>query len=185
MTVAEAAAFLSPVVDPTLRVWADLGAGNGTFTAALASLLSTNAAIYAVDIDEAALQKLQSLWLPPGGATVIPVRGSIDDLSLIPELEGVRFNGALLANVLHYFADPAAVLMDVRARLQAAGRVLVVEYDRALRNQWVPYPIPTSRLSQIAEAAGLTWQGVAASQPSRYQGTLYCGYLVAESAEST
>jgi ubiquinone/menaquinone biosynthesis C-methylase UbiE len=173
----EAIAFLRPAVDGGARVWADLGAGAGTFTAALANLLDDTATIHAVDSDPAALRQLRSLRLPHAAPTIVPVSGDVGELDGIAEIRDVRWDGVVMANVLHYFADPVPVLNAVAARLVPDGRVVLIEYDRTSANRWVPYPIPLSRARDLAAATGFEWGGVVAQRASRYQGTLYCAVL--------
>jgi len=50
-------------------VWADLGAGSGAFTLALAELLGPGGEVIAVDRDRGILRELERA-LRPGGATV-------------------------------------------------------------------------------------------------------------------
>jgi SAM-dependent methyltransferase len=177
MRPAEAAEFLRPGVDPRHRVWADLGAGSGTFTQALRQLLGSGATIYAVDADRNAVARLQRLASTSSAATVVPVEADIADLASSPELDHVTWDAALLANVLHYFADPVRVLDDLASRIRPGGRAVLIEYDRTTANPWVPYPIPLKRAQNLASSAGLDWHGVVAQRPSRYHGTMYCGVL--------
>lgn len=62
MQLNEAAAMLDHDYFRTTEqmVWADLGCGSGTFTLALASLLSPGSFVYAIDRNAAALQQIPS-----------------------------------------------------------------------------------------------------------------------------
>ena len=80
----DAAALIRPAIPRTSGVWADLGAGTGTFTRALAHLLP-HARIYAVDRDASALGKLLR-WLHQDGVTVVPVRADFTEPLDFPEL---------------------------------------------------------------------------------------------------
>jgi SAM-dependent methyltransferase len=177
MRPAEAAEFLRPGVDPRHRVWADLGAGSGTFTQALRQLLGSGATIYAVDADRNAVARLRQLASTSSEATIVPVAADVADLASSAELDNVTWDAVLLANVLHYFVDPVRVLDDVASRIRPGGRVVLIEYDRTTANPWVPHPIPSTRARDLASSAGLDWQGVVAERPSRYHGTMYCGVL--------
>ena len=157
-------------------VWADLGAGAGTFTLALARLLGAGSTIYAVDDDAAAVAALRKLSVPSNEARVVPVRANFAS-SL--ELPGVRstthLDGILLANALHFAGDAPGVLTRLVHKLRTSGRTIVVEYDRRDADRWVPYPIPASHWPALAAAAGLRDATITASRPSEYAGYLYTG----------
>ena len=181
MTTAEAVDFIRPAVPiggPS--VWADLGAGSGVFAEALALLLGPQARVVAVERDPAALRELDRLATdpPPHAATVTVVRGDLDRLGSIPAVADVMLRGALLGNVLHFFADPARLLQSTARLLEPDGRIVVVEYGGATRNRWVPHPVPLDALARLAREQGLAEPRVVAERPSRYQrGALYCAVL--------
>jgi SAM-dependent methyltransferase len=180
MTTAEAVEFIRPAVGAAPAVWADLGAGSGVFTDALALLLGAEGRVIAVERDVAALRNLEALAArqPPSAAPVTVVQGDLDALASMPALAGLTLDGALLANVLHFFADPSRLLAATVALLREGGRVVVVEYGGASRNRWVPHPLPLDRLAGLAGELGLGAPRVVAERPSRYQrGALYCAVL--------
>ena len=170
MTPADAVALLAPAIDSTGGVWADLGAGEGTFTRALAQLLGPTSRIYAVDSDPDAIAALEQV-AATAASKIIPVTG---DFALAFDPPGsAPLDGMLFANSLHYIRDSKTVLARLVAWIKPGGRVVLVEYDRRTPNPWVPYPIPVSRVSGLTEGAGLTSAKVVATRPSMYQGTLY------------
>src|SRR5262245_56069131 len=123
MNSREAREFLGPAVDGTWRVCADLGAGSGTFTVALAGLLNAGATVYAVDNDPEAVRQLRRLKQEASGVKILALQGDVGDLDGIAELQDARMDAVLLSNVLHYFANPEDVLNDVAARLLPGGRI--------------------------------------------------------------
>src|SRR6185503_16376669 len=94
------------------------------------------------------------------GVNVVALRGDVGKLDNIPDFRQVRLDAAILSNVLHYFAKPEEVLIDVASRLLQGGRVVLIEYDRRAANEWVPYPIPRREVPALAAASGFTWHGV-------------------------
>lgn len=169
MTDAEADALLAPAVAPGPAVWADLGAGDGTLTRALARRLGAGGTVVAIDRDPRPLPEAD-------GATIEPVRGDVralDRLETVPD----RLDGALCANVLHFVPEADAVLAVLALRLASNGRVVVIEYDRERGNPYVPYPISRHRLGAVAKAAEFGAPEVAGSRPSRYGGDLYVAVL--------
>ena len=122
--------------------WSDLGCGTGTFTLALASILPKGGVIYAMDINDQALQKIPDRF---GNATIKKLKGNFvtDDLPF-SDLDGI-----LMANSLHYVKDKPGFLHKVIPHLNNQGCILLVEYDTDLPNNWVPYPQSFSTLKKL------------------------------------
>ena len=177
MNTDEAVAFLRSAVPPdTAGSWADLGAGRGTFTEALAVILGREGTVFAVDADADSVRALEALR-DLGAASLAPVvavHGDFRDPDGIPELRGRRLDGIVFANALHYVPDPAAVLRRIAHWLRPGGRLVVIEYDHAAPNRWVPYPLPPAKLRAVAAAAGFSPVEVVARRPSRYHRQMYC-----------
>jgi SAM-dependent methyltransferase len=150
------------------KSWADIGAGSGTFTRALRSLLPLNSRIYAVDHDPSAILALREI-----GNGVIPIQADFTKPFALPDTAAL--DGILLANALHFVRDPGKVLGCLVTLLRPGGRVVVVEYDRRAASPWVPYPIASEHWPSIAATAGLTTPVITARTPSKYQGELYVG----------
>lgn len=131
-------------------VWADLGAGTGNFTWALAELLGPQATIYALDRDARAIAAQQGrLRASPPAATIIPRQADVLRPLGLPPLDGI-----LAANLLHFIRDQAGLLGRLRADLRPGGRLLVVEYEQAQPIPWVPYPLPFARLAALLAETG-------------------------------
>src|SRR4029077_1946177 len=78
-------------------VWADLGAGTGNFSWALAELIGPAGTIYAIDRDAKAIRLLhQRIAQADPGAAIIPQQADLTRPLDIPVLDGV-----LIANALH------------------------------------------------------------------------------------
>lgn len=133
-------------------VWADLGAGTGNFTFALADLLGPEGTIYAVDRDAKALAALQRrLEHTPPGATLHTQQADVTRPLHLPPLDGI-----LMANLLHFVARQTEFLAALRETLVSGGRLLVVEYEQPTPLPWAPYPVPLVRLAELTAAAGFT-----------------------------
>jgi ubiquinone/menaquinone biosynthesis C-methylase UbiE len=143
-------------------VWADLGAGTGAFTFALAELVGPEGRVIAIDRDSGALRELERAVRPGGSAVDTKVADFTKDLDL-PNLDGV-----VMANSLHFVRDKAPVLARVRGLLKPAGRLLLVEYDADEGNNWVPYPLSFQTWRALADANGFTDTRELASVPSRF-----------------
>ena len=172
MNTSEAVALIKGAVPKRGGTWADLGAGNGTFTRALAELLGPASRIYAIDRDPAAVTAL-GRWSATHAPHVIPVEADFTRPLDVPGLSESALDGMLLANALHFVRDADTVLARLVTLLRPGGRVVLVEYDQRAASRWVPYPIPAARLPSLAAAAGLSPPVVTATRPSAYAGILY------------
>ena len=168
MNEREAREFIASAVGESGGVWADFGAGTGTFTRALRSLLSPGSRIYAVDSDHAAIAALRKI-----GNDVIPIQADFSTTFTLPEPDDTPLDGMLLANALHFVPDPGDALGRLVKLLRPGGRVVIVEYDRRGANPWVPYPIRSDRWPAIASATGLLNPRVTSRRKSMYAGVLY------------
>ena len=172
MNTRDAAALLAGAEPERSGMWADLGAGEGTFTRALAELLGPDSTIYAVDRDAKAVAALERFALT-ARAKVIPVAADFTRPFELPGFRKKLLDGILLANALHFVRDADVVLARLAAIVKPGGRVVFVEYDRRAASRWVPYPIPVERLPALAASAGLSTPAFTASRPSAYSGDIY------------
>jgi SAM-dependent methyltransferase len=167
MTHADHAALIREGTGGAGGTWADLGAGAGAFTRALAFVLGDVARIYAVDRDTAALRTLEREV-----GSVFPLVRTVHadfmgDVPL-PPLDGI-----LMANSLHFHPDACAVLAHAARWLKPGGRLIIVEYDIEMPNPWVPHPLPWSRLPAAIECAGFSSARLLGTRPSRYHRRVY------------
>ena len=149
--------------------WADLGAGDGAFTLALADLLGPTAHITAVDRDRGSLRHLaeeMGRGFPESGLDVV-----VADFSRPLGLIGL--DGVVMANSLHFVRDKRPVLAAVRSMLRPAGTLIVVEYGADRGNPWVPHPFSYPRWEQMAADAGFERTRLLGTVPSRYLGSMY------------
>jgi ubiquinone/menaquinone biosynthesis C-methylase UbiE len=155
---------------PPGGTWADLGAGTGAFTLALRELIGPEAVIYAVDKDRSSLTKLRGAYERRFGEASSLQILQVDFHALLglPPLDG-----ALMANSLHFFKDPAAVLSQVRGLLKPAGMLLLVEYNVDKGNPWVPYPLSFSTFKSVATAAGFEAPRLVSTHPSSFLQEIY------------
>jgi ubiquinone/menaquinone biosynthesis C-methylase UbiE len=128
--------------------WADLGAGDGFFTRALASVIPKDSSVLAVDKNASSLKSIQDTF----GQIKVETRHA-DFTSLT---WGEHFDGILMANALHYVGNQTEFLTKLKVKLSYSGRLVIVEYERRQVNPWVPYPIPLGKLQEIGAAAGFS-----------------------------
>ena len=92
--------------------WADLGAGEGAFTLALADLVGPDAHITAIDKDASALRGISRRFETRVADFTTPL--DLHDL-----------DGVVMANSLHFVRDKQPVLEAVRAMLKPGGRLVM------------------------------------------------------------
>lgn len=174
MDHADHVSLLRPAIpDQTATaVWADIGAGSGAFTLALADLLGAGAQVIAVDRDRGALEaNARSVRAAFSGTRLTTLVADFRrDLSHLPMLDGL-----VAANSLHFVprSEQVAVVSALGAFLKPGGTFLVVEYDADSGNHWVPNPFSARAWPALADAAGLVDARVLARVPSRFLGALY------------
>lgn len=152
------------------EVWADLGAGHGLFTRALATLLPMGSTLLAVDKDAKSLRTIEI------SDDIILEKIQLDFNTEILDTE--QLNGILMANFLHYINDKKSFLLGIKKKLKAYGRIILVEYERDKANPWVPYPINYISLQKLSEDCGFGSIHKIGEVPSRYQqGTIYSALL--------
>jgi ubiquinone/menaquinone biosynthesis C-methylase UbiE len=161
--------LIRAAVEPS-GTWADVGAGEGAFTLALADLLGPGGRIVAIDRDARALRSNESVvrsGFPAVDYTAVTadLTGPLD----LPELDGL-----VAANSLHYVPRDrqVAVIAKLARHLRPGGRFVVVEYDSDRRNTWVPHPFSATSWERLAVAAGLTDTRRIGRVPSRFLGAI-------------
>ena len=149
--------------------WADLGAGQGAFTMALAELVGPRSHITAVDRDARALSGIgEEMARRFPGVTVTTMAA---DFTRPLNLEGL--DGVLMANSLHFVRDKQPVLKSVRGMLRPQGRLIMVEYGADRGNPWVPHPFSYASWERMAAQAGFEGTMLLRTIPSRHLGSIY------------
>jgi predicted methyltransferase len=110
---------------------ADLGAGDGFLTVRLASAVGPSGKVYAVDIDEKALDGLRHRLADAHIANVDVVVGAEDD----PHLPGVGLDAGFIVNAYHEMPKGVALLQRVLAALKPGGRLVLCEPVPRTANQ--------------------------------------------------
>jgi SAM-dependent methyltransferase len=149
--------------------WADLGAGEGAFTLALADLLGPGAHITAVDRDGSATRGLAA----EAGRTFPATTIHVVTADFTKALSLSDLDGVVMANSLHFVRDKLPVVERVRSTLRPGGSLILVEYGADRGNPWVPHPISYPLWQQLATRAGFENTRMLHSVPSRFLGSMY------------
>jgi ubiquinone/menaquinone biosynthesis C-methylase UbiE len=157
-------------------IWADLGAGDGAFTLALAELLGPGATIYAVDRDRRALE-----WGAAELSRRYPAIKSFPTVADFSEsLDLPPLDGIVMANALHFVRRKELLLARLRGYLKPGGRFLIVEYNADRGNLWVPHPLSYPTWAELARRAGFSRVELLGRVPSRFLGEIYSSLAIAD-----
>lgn len=152
-------------------IWADIGAGEGAFTLALAELLGPGGRIIAVDRDRGALEEnTRALAARFPRVELETRRADFEGPLDLPPLDGLA-----AANSLHFVARArqAEVIRHLASYLRPGGAFIVVEYDADRGNPWVPHPFSAASWERLAADAGLIDTTRIGRVPSRFLRAIY------------
>jgi ubiquinone/menaquinone biosynthesis C-methylase UbiE len=169
--IEKAVTLIRPGVPGPGGVWADVGCGDGIFTAALHRLIRPGGEIYAVDKNQRALDGL-ARYFPESlrEAELHPMRADFMRELALPPLDGI-----LMANSLHFVRDKASVLAQLVDLLKPGGRLIVAEYNTNQGNTYVPHPLDEFEFLTLARRVGLHEAQIVARIPSTFLGEFCAG----------
>lgn len=102
---------------------ADIGAGDGFFTARLARAVGSEGRVFAVDIEDGALTRLRKRLEDDNIRNVSVVKGTTSD----PRLPERALDAALIVNAYHEMDQHQEILTALRRALKPEGRLVIVE----------------------------------------------------------
>jgi SAM-dependent methyltransferase len=182
MELRDAARLVGPAVRPTGGTWADLGAGTGTFTRALATLLGHDGHVIAVERDPTCIHVLEQLARARthGEASIVALHADFTTPLPLRMLDGV-----LLANALHYVPadEQGRVLEDLSLMLRPAGRILLVEYDERPASRWVPHPVSLRRFVELVAPLTPAAPVRVGERHSAFGGAMYAAFVEMRAGE--
>jgi SAM-dependent methyltransferase len=164
-------------------VWADMGAGSGAFTLALAELIGPTGVIFAIDKDRRALRTLETaLTSRYPGVQLNPRTADFARPLDLPPLDGI-----IMANSLHFLKRAAqeTALRSLHDTLKPGGRLLLVAYDTDRGNRWVPYPSSFASFKKLAGRAGFIETTLLRNRPSSFLGQIYSACSLAKEFAKT
>ena len=151
-------------------IWAELGCGQGIFSAGLAHHLGPDGRVIGLDINRHSLHQIKSNIKGTAWASqILPLQGDLRDP--LP-LEGME--GLLLANVLHYFREKEkkAILRRLLHGIRPGGQLILVEYNSHRGNPAVPHPLPAQDWLRLMEEVDWQQGRIQATVPSSFLGEM-------------
>jgi ubiquinone/menaquinone biosynthesis C-methylase UbiE len=111
-------------VQPGTRV-ADVGAGDGTFAAALARRVGPSGHVYATELADERLTDIRQTAAEARLSNVTVIEGAVSSTNL-PE----ACCDALFSRVVyHHLTDPAAINADIFRALRPGGRLVIIDFE--------------------------------------------------------
>ncbi len=102
---------------------ADVGCHEGYMTVKLARVVGSTGKVFAVDVQQNRLDKLNAHLKDMGITNVVTVTGDYDN----PYLEPNSLNGALIIDTYHEMDDHDKMLQHIKSALKAGGRLVICE----------------------------------------------------------
>lgn len=141
---------------------ADVGAGDGFFTSRLSRAVGAQGHVFAVDIDDKALERLRRRLQDEHVQNVTVIKGAPDD----PQLPERELDAALIVNAYHEMPQYQSILAALRRALKPDGRLVIVEpvseskRGRPRPDQIRDHEIDPEYVLQDARAAGFRVVGL-------------------------
>lgn len=130
-------------------VIADIGSGGGLFALELARLAGPAGRVFAVDVDEALLDRVVRQARRRGLLNLVPFPCDPDG----PRLPEKSCDLLFMRNVFHHLADPTPYLSRIGRGLKSGGRLAIVE-RRPGRHGWWRHSTEEAVIRASAEKAG-------------------------------
>jgi ubiquinone/menaquinone biosynthesis C-methylase UbiE len=167
----EALDFLRPADIRLGDIWAELGAGTGTFAKALLEFVGKTGTIHAVDRDQHVLSQLTQ-----NNPAILTHHQDFTQPLTLKNLDGI-----LMANSLHFVRHQSRLLGQLLDYLKPTGKFVIIEYDIIRANPWVPFPVSFEKLKELASGLGFTEPVRVATRPSSYHREIYVAVITLKS----
>jgi ubiquinone/menaquinone biosynthesis C-methylase UbiE len=119
-------------IEPGMRV-ADLGAGDGTFTIALARRVGSSGHVYSTELDRNRLADIRRAATEARLSNVTVIEGAVSRTNL-PEACCDALFGRL---VYHHLTEPAALNADIFRALRPGGRLVIIDFEPGGIMNWI------------------------------------------------
>jgi ubiquinone/menaquinone biosynthesis C-methylase UbiE len=129
-------------VQPGTRV-ADVGAGDGTFAAALARRVGPSGHVYATELADERLTDIRQTAAEARLSNVTVIEGAVSSTNLPEACCDALFSRF----VYHHLTDPAAINADILRALRPGGRLVIIDFEPGGIMNWIGRPETADRHS--------------------------------------
>lgn len=102
---------------------ADVGCHEGYLTIKLSGVVGARGKVYAVDVEQSKLDKLQTILDKRSITNVEPIKGNYDN----PKLPLNALDGVIILDTYHEMDDHDKILQHIKASLKPGGRLVLCE----------------------------------------------------------
>ena len=147
---------------------ADVGAGNGELTAALAAEVGTNGRVYSNDLD---LEQVRATVAAARLSNVTFVQSQTDDTSLPANC----CDAIVVRRVYHHLTDPVAINASLMRALRPGGVLAVIDFPPLVSWLWaLNHGVDVRRVTEEVVASGFHVVRVIEDWPGRGPLGSYC-----------
>lgn len=107
---------------------ADFGSGSGHYVMALSAVVGDNGRVYAIDLQQALLQKVKNMVATENRENVDILWGDIERIGGTKLSDG-SMDAVVVANTLFQVEDKETTIIEIRRVLKSGGKVLVVDWS--------------------------------------------------------
>jgi len=150
---------------------ADVGAGNGQLTVALAGEVGSSGRVYSTDIDPDSLERVRAVVAGAGIANVALVRAQAGDTRLPANC----CDAIVLRRVYHHLTDAAAIDASLMRALRPGGVLAVIDFPPLV--SWLSplnHGVDAERVTKEVVASGFQLVQVIEDWPGRGPLGSYC-----------
>ena len=133
------------------RVVADVGAGKGELTLALAAEMGSKGHVFATEIDPERLQRLREVVAAVGDRNVTVVEARSSETGLPPNC----CDAIVLRRVYHHLSDPAALNASLLRSLRPGGVLAVIDFPPPFFLERGRFGVAAESVVSEATASGL------------------------------
>ncbi len=161
-------------------VVADIGAGDGRFSVALAKRVGPTGRVYATEIDPKNLEKIRTAVRKAGLENVIVLQAGASETGL----PAACCNAILMRGVYHHLTEPSQIDASVFEALRPGGLFAVIDFPPSIwLKPFTPKGIPKNRgghgietpiLIEEVKGAGFELAGVERDWPTGWFTSQYC-----------
>jgi SAM-dependent methyltransferase len=150
---------------------ADVGAGNGELTVALATEVGSSGRVYSTDIDPESLEHVRAAVAAARLANVTLVESQARDTRLPANC----CDAIVLRRVYHHLTEPAAINASLLRALRPGGVLAVIDFPPLLSGLWaLNHGANARRVTEEVVASGFQLVQVIEDWPGRGPLASYC-----------
>lgn len=150
---------------------ADVGAGNGELTVALAAEIASSGRVYSTDVDPESLERVRAAVGAAGLANVTLVHSLADDTRLPANC----CDAIVLRRVYHHLTDAAAIDASLLRALRPGGLLAVIDFPPLLSGVWpLNHGVDAALVTEEVVGSGFQLVHVIEEWPGRGPLPSYC-----------